>query len=122
MPHFVIEYSAPSETSLAIDFAALMKQLGQAAADTGVMKLEDIKLRSIPFESFRLNDGSRSFLHLTVSLLEGRTPQQKAALALTCRTTLVSLCPDINAISVDIRDMDGHAYKKRVSGGRPLLT
>lgn len=122
MPHFVIEYSAPSETSPAIDFAVLMEQLGQAAADTGVMKLEDIKLRSIPFETFRLNDGSQSFLHLTVSLLAGRTPQQKAALALTCRATLVSLCPDINAISVDIRDMDGHAYKKRVAKNRSLLT
>lgn len=115
MPHFVLEYSAPREgVAPQPDFETLLPRLGQVAAETGVMELTNIKLRVIPCETFYLCDGSQSFLHLTVSLLEGRTPQQKETLAIACRSLLVETCPDFDAISVDIRDMDATAYKKRV--------
>jgi 5-carboxymethyl-2-hydroxymuconate isomerase len=112
MPHFVIEHSEPIEPTP--DFAHVMEELCSAAANTGVMHKADIKLRVIPCAQFQLNDGSTSFLHLTVSMLEGRTEGQKEALAIACRQVLVSTCPQIDAISVDIRDMDAVAYKKRV--------
>ena len=32
------------------------------------------------------------------------------------RQTLVEYCPDIHSLSVDLRDMDPVAYKKRLKG------
>lgn len=112
MPHFVIEYSEP--LTPAPDLVRMMQALCDAASQTGVMQRADIKLRAMPYRTFQLNDGSESFVHLTISLLEGRTPEQKAGLAIACRAALVETCPQADAISVDIRDMNAHAYKKRV--------
>jgi 5-carboxymethyl-2-hydroxymuconate isomerase len=47
-------------------------------------------------------------------MLAGRTPEQKVALSVALRQTLVAHCPDITSLSVDIRDMDPEAYKKRL--------
>lgn len=112
MPHFVLEHSSPLPKT--VDLGTVFGQLSQAAAATGTMALADIKLRAIAYESFQLNVGSRTFVHLTISLLEGRTPAQKEHLTTTCRQVLVDLCPQIDAISIDIRDMDAAAYKKHV--------
>ncbi|WP_346891583.1 5-carboxymethyl-2-hydroxymuconate isomerase [uncultured Roseibium sp.] len=117
MPHFVIEYSEPAAPSTG--FSETFEALCRAAVGAGVMKREDIKLRAVPYRDFQLNDGSDSFLHLTVSLLEGRTPDQKEALGIACRAALVELFPEIDAISVDIRDMNALAYKKRVKQKAP---
>lgn len=112
MPHLVLEYSEPLSPSP--DWGNVMTTLADAVAATGIAKRDDLKLRAIGYHDVLLADGSRSFLHLTLSLLEGRTPEQKEHLAITCRACLVRACPSIDAISVDIRDMDAHAYKKRV--------
>lgn len=112
MPHLVIEYSASIAPEP--DLHAMMSALCDAASGTGVVRRADLKLRAVPYTVFQLNDGSRSFVHLTLSLLEGRAPDQKEALAVACRTALVQTCPQADAISVDIRDMDARAYKKRV--------
>lgn len=91
-----------------------MQGLFEAARSTGLMTASDIKLRAIGYRDFQLNDGSTGFVHVTVLMLEGRTPEQKEALAIACRSALVNTCPQADAISVDIRDMDAVAYKKRV--------
>jgi len=112
MPHLVLEYSEPLDPMP--DWAAVMGALADAVTATGIARREDLKLRATGYRHLLLADGSRSFLHLTLSLLEGRTPDQKERLALACRACLVAACPRVDAISVDIRDMDAHAYKKRV--------
>ncbi len=117
MPHLVIEYSDSLDP--APDIAAMMQSLCDAAAGTGVVRRADLKLRAAPYSRFLLNDGSSGFVHLTLSLLEGRTPDQKEALAIACRAAMVETCPQADAISVDIRDMDAHAYKKRVKPREP---
>ena len=92
----------------------MMQAIFEAARSSGLMTPSDIKLRAIGYRDFQLNDGSNGFVHVTVSMLEGRTPEQKEALAIACRGALVNTCPQADAISVDIRDMDAVAYKKRV--------
>lgn len=49
-------------------------------------------------------------------MLAGRTPEQKEALSIALRQTMVEHCADITSLSVDIRDMDPVAYKKRLKG------
>jgi len=108
MPHVVIEYHAED----GIDRDAVLQTALETAAASGVMQREDIKARLLPSEAILFGDGRRSFIHVTISLLAGRTPEAKLALAEAMTTRLRAICPDIEAISTDIRDMDPFCYKK----------
>jgi 5-carboxymethyl-2-hydroxymuconate isomerase len=112
MPHLVIEYSDG-----ALDRAALkelMQSLAETAGQTGVMKPEDVKVRAQSYRDYLIAGKQDSFVHLSVYLLAGRTSEQKEMLSISLRRTMVDLCPDIVSLSVDIRDMDPDAYKKRL--------
>ncbi|WP_322517302.1 5-carboxymethyl-2-hydroxymuconate Delta-isomerase [Rhodopseudomonas palustris] len=114
MPHLVIDYSGDDLNRDRI--APMMDGLAVAAAATGVMHAADIKVRARGFDDYLVAGRRDSFVHLAVYLLAGRTPEQKEALANALRQTLVEHCPDIVSLSVDIRDMDPVAYKKRLKG------
>jgi len=112
MPHLVIEYSDD-----ALDRAMLkelMQGLAETAAQTGVMKREDIKVRAQNYRDYLIAGKQDSFVHLSVYLLAGRTPEQKEKLSISLRRTMVDRCPEVVSLSVDIRDMDPDAYKKRL--------
>ncbi|SEQ60396.1 5-carboxymethyl-2-hydroxymuconate Delta-isomerase [Thalassovita taeanensis] len=110
MPHFVIEYFAP-EAEL-IDKQALLSTTLDIAASSGIMQREDIKVRLLPSEAILFGDGRRSFIHVTISLLAGRKPDDKLSLTTTLTRALRAICPKIEAISADIRNMDPDCYKK----------
>lgn len=113
MPHIVIEYSTDGHGD-PLEVNALMQALHDAAAATGVMQAADIKVRATPYADYlvaRVRDG---FCHVTVSMLEGRTPPQKEALSVALRSAMVALLPETKSLSVDVRDMDAVAYKKRL--------
>jgi 5-carboxymethyl-2-hydroxymuconate isomerase len=112
MPHLVIEYSKGALDSSGV--TRLVERLFAAASQTGVMKSEDIKVRAFGYDDFLIAGKRDSFVHLSVYLLAGRTPEQKVALSSQLRQTMVEQCPDVTSLSVDIRDMDPDAYKKRL--------
>ena len=112
MPHFVIEYSEGTLDRQAI--SGLMGQLSEAASRTGVIKAEDVKVRARGYDDFLVGGKRDSFIHLSVYLLAGRTPEQKIELSVRLRETLVEQCAHVVSVSVDIRDMDPIAYKKRL--------
>jgi 5-carboxymethyl-2-hydroxymuconate isomerase len=88
--------------------------LHRAAASTGVVKAEDLKIRAQAFDDYLVAGQDRSFFHVTLYLLAGRTLQQKELLSVEIRKALVELLEDTYSLSVDIRDMDPDAYKKRL--------
>jgi 5-carboxymethyl-2-hydroxymuconate isomerase len=112
MPHLVIEYSEGALDQGAV--SNLMERLFEAAWRTGVMKAEDVKVRARAYGDFLVAGKRDSFVHLSVYLLAGRTPEQKAELSTTLRQTMTEQCPDVTSLSVDLRDMDPVAYKKRL--------
>jgi len=111
MPHLVCHYSASTDMPPMQD---VMLALHRAAASTGVVKAEDLKIRAQPFIDYLVAGEQRSFFHLSLYLLAGRTREQKERLSVALRQELSELLPDIYSISVDIRDMDQEAYKKRL--------
>lgn len=112
MPHIIVEYARPMEATLSL--TEVMDVAFGAAARSGVMDPADIKVRAIPYDHFRFEGGITSFLHVTLKLLDGRTPAQKEHVALLLRADLAEAFPEVGSISVDIRDMDRMAYKKRL--------
>lgn len=112
MPHFVIEYARKLQTTLDID--AVMEATFEAGATSGIMNPADIKVRALGYDHARFEGGIDTFLHVTVSMLEGRSDAQKEGLALRLRELLVARFPQVESISIDIRDMNTVAYKKRL--------
>lgn len=112
MPHIVIEYSRTGHAALDVD--ELMLAVHRAAAGTGVMKAADIKVRATAFDDFLVAGQRDGFCHASVYLLEGRSPEQKESVSEVLRAAMVGLLGATKSISVDIRDMDARAYKKRL--------
>ncbi|MDB5619386.1 5-carboxymethyl-2-hydroxymuconate Delta-isomerase [Tardiphaga sp.] len=114
MPHIIIEHSTDGHAQF--DAAALMRALHDAAAGTGVVQAADLKIRTLAYSDYLVAGQRDGFCHVTLYLLEGRTPEQKVLLSEAIRTTMVQLLPQTKSLSVDIRDMDPVAYKKRLLG------
>ncbi len=114
MPHLIIEYSTEDHGGL-LDIAELMKVLHRTAADTGVMQAADIKIRATAFSDYLVAGRKDGFCHVSLYLLEGRTPAQKVAVSEALRAAMAKLLPETRSLSVDVRDMDPVAYKKRLN-------
>ncbi len=114
MPHLVIEYSNDGHGGL-LDVNKLMEAVHDAAADTGAMKAADIKVRATMFSDYLVAREKDGFCHVSVYLLEGRTHAQKIMVSESLREALAALLPQTKSLSVDIRDMDPIAYRKRLN-------
>jgi 5-carboxymethyl-2-hydroxymuconate isomerase len=79
-----------------------------------VVQAPDIKIRAISYDDYLVAGIRDGFCHVSVFLLEGRTPEQKLKLSESLRTSLSKMLPRTKSLSVDIRDMDSSAYKKRL--------
>ncbi len=112
MPHIVIEHS--TEGHAHFDAGDLMRALHDAAAGTGVVQGADLKIRALAYADYLVAGTRDGFCHVSLYLLEGRTPEQKVLLSEALRAAMVQLLPQTRSLSVDIRDMDGVAYKKRL--------
>ena len=93
---------------------SILFALHSAAAETGVVAAADLKIRAQAFDDYLVAGEQHSFFHVALYLLAGRSPQQKEKLSVALRGALVALLPDTHSLSVDIRDMDPDAYKKRL--------
>lgn len=113
MPHFVIEHFSAPEDGFAVDHA--MRIALETGAHCGFIQREDIKVRTLPAQAILFGDGRTSFIHVTVSLLAGRTEEKKLALATALVGALRDAFPRIRAISADIRDMDPACYRKSLA-------
>ena len=112
MPHIVIEHSTDGHGHF--DATTLMRALHDAAAGTGVVQAADLKIRAVAYADYLVAGTRDGFCHVSLYLLEGRTPEQKVRLSETLRSVLIELLPRTQSLSVDIRDMDAVAYKKRL--------
>jgi len=112
MPHFVIEYSREIEQKS--DINELMDAVLGVATDSGMMNPVDVKIRARPYDYFVMPEKGQTFLHVTIFMLEGRTDAQKETLSISLRSRLVELLSTVTSVSIDVRDMNPVAYKKRV--------
>ena len=110
MPHFVFEYSRQNCDAKTVK--KLLATAHEVGAASNVMSADDIKARAIGYDDFQFAGDIDSFVHVTIRLLEGRTDAQKESLSVQMRTRLRAMLPDVDSISVDIRDMNPIAYKK----------
>lgn len=111
MPHFVIECSANVLTKQSAD--VIMNTVHDTAAATGLFADNDIKVRMIPFEYYKLGAGKESFLHIFAYIMQGRTTEQRAHLSKVIIEKIAPLLPDTSFLSINISEFEAATYCNR---------
>jgi len=117
MPHIVVEYT-PNLGDLPFDamLAAVTRRL---AASSEVEDEADLKARVRCADPFRvgLQDAGRAFIHVTLRILAGRTPEAKKDLSRRVADGMLEHMPEFPSglavhLSVEVVDMDRGSYTK----------
>lgn len=107
MPFLTLEYAA---NLTPFDATATLRRLNQAIVDAGFAPELVIKARAIRFDDFQVgtSDDVRSFAHVKLSVMPGRTEEVKKALAERLMATLRDglPVPGLVQLAVEIRDID----------------
>jgi 5-carboxymethyl-2-hydroxymuconate isomerase len=111
MPHFIIECSESIMQQQAPD--DIMQAVYDAAEATGLFAVGDIKVRLRPYQYFTLGAGKSDFLHIFGYIMEGRSTEQKAALARTIIARLNELFPNISFLSINIAEFEQAIYSNK---------
>ncbi|RDV25462.1 5-carboxymethyl-2-hydroxymuconate Delta-isomerase [Alteromonas aestuariivivens] len=111
MPHCVIEYARPIETQLSP--SSIVSTVHNAALGSGLFSPAAIKTRAVACEYYLVGGKDAEFIHVTLSILEGRSDEQKSALSVSILEALCALTDDSVALSVDVQDMNKSCYAKR---------
>lgn len=112
MPHLVIEYSSELESHTKV--SAMMQAAHDAAVESGLFGVDDIKVRTYGCNHSLVGGKAASSVHITVYLLSGRDQPTQKALAETVLTHMKKLNLPLQSLSVDCRDMDRSVYTKEI--------
>ena len=121
MPHFVIDCSE-SVLSMA-DPDEVMRAVYTAAESTGLFAaagVGGIKVRLRPYKYFLNVDAHEHFVHVFAYVMEGRSAEQKKALAEKVVRALKELLPAVDIVSTNVRDFEKATYcnATMIEGGR----
>ena len=111
MPHCIVEHSASldSEIILPLVFSgALKSELFEADGS-------DIKVRAIAYHSYLTGPKKSDFVHITLKMLSGRTPEQKQMLSKSVLAQLQKLELQNCSLTIEVMDIDRASYSKHVS-------
>ncbi|MSR88317.1 MAG: 5-carboxymethyl-2-hydroxymuconate Delta-isomerase [Candidatus Margulisbacteria bacterium] len=110
MPHCVVELSK----SLSPHRKNLLDVVFNATFASTLFKEADIKVRILTYEAYRVGTMNDEFVHVTASILSGRTVSQKGHLSQQIASALTRYFADQKGLSitVNIVDMDLETYQK----------
>ena len=111
MPHFIIDCSPNVLAQQPAD--DILRAVHDVAEASGVFNVADIKVRIREYEHHLVAGERTDFIHVFANILEGRTVEKKAALSRAIVERLVELCPDVPAISINIREFERATYMNR---------
>ena len=109
MPHCIIEYAAPLENI--IDISKLVDEVFRAADETGLFDTASIKVRALPFTSFKAGADQQLYVSTIVKLLPGRTQQQKETLGKTVLASKQTLLEGKALFFVEVVDISASYFK-----------
>ena len=110
MPHFVIDYAKDIEADN--DLEKIVQEVHKIAIGANLFTPADVKTRAMGYEKYLAGEEQGSFIHVQISLLEGRTVEQKKTLVDPIFTYLKENTVNVTKVTVDIRDMDKDTYAK----------
>ena len=110
MPHIVVEYSENLNTPMRE--SEVLKALFHVVVDSGLFVPDAVKARAMPYAHYQLPDGGDRFAHVAVSILGGRTEEQRAVLSRAVFNAAQAKLPSDVKLSVNIHEMERTTYVK----------
>ncbi|MHA6494121.1 5-carboxymethyl-2-hydroxymuconate Delta-isomerase [Pseudomonas borbori] len=111
MPHCLIEGS--SSLTRLIEPAELVRLVDSCATASELFGPGEVKVRLALYEHFSVGGAQKDFVHLIFYILSGRTQAQKVALSRRIVRALVERLPAVNAISLDVRDIERESFSNK---------
>jgi 5-carboxymethyl-2-hydroxymuconate isomerase len=112
VPHCIIEYSKDLENS--VKPLVLIKAVHNGAVASKLFDESHIKTRARAYETYKVGISNDPFIHVTASILSGRTIEQKAELSGKILTELKKSPLSAVVITVQICDIEIETYSKAV--------
>lgn len=111
MPHCIIE--CPASLARRVGEQTLLAAVHDAIDASGFFKPGDIKARLALYEHYRCGATQDDFVHVTLALFSGRSVEQRRSLSLATLAALVALLPEVEALSMDVREMPRETFVNR---------
>ncbi|MBU1712985.1 MAG: 5-carboxymethyl-2-hydroxymuconate Delta-isomerase [Proteobacteria bacterium] len=112
MPHCIIEYS--NEIEKFVKPIQLTNAVYQGALKSGLFKDDDIKTRSIAFDSYQSGSLRKAFVHVTVKIFSGRNLEQKKTLSELIISQLKTIDFPSTLLTVEVVEIEKESYAKVV--------
>jgi 5-carboxymethyl-2-hydroxymuconate isomerase len=117
VPHLTLEYTA--NLAQDIPFSSLFSELHQVLSNVCGVHVANCKSRAVRHETYVIGQGEveNAFVHLTVQIMKGRSPELKGELGCALMEVLqryytASAAQHRLQITVEIRDLQRAAYFK----------
>jgi 5-carboxymethyl-2-hydroxymuconate isomerase len=111
MPHCLID--CPQTLAQRVGEQTLLATVHDALDAFGLFKAGDIKVRLNMFEHYRCGAGEDDFVHVVLSVLSGRSAEQRRRLASATVAALVALLPDVESLSMEVVEMPRETFVNR---------
>ncbi|WP_258908943.1 5-carboxymethyl-2-hydroxymuconate Delta-isomerase [Pseudomonas putida] len=111
MPHCIID--CPASLAERVGEQTLLAAMHDAIDASGLFKPGDIKARLNTFSHYRCGAGQNDFVHVALYLFAGRSAEQRRSLASAGVAALVGLLPEVEALSMDVREMARETFVNR---------
>lgn len=110
MPHILLEYSKNLKPTIKKN--NVLQELHKAVVESNLFSPEAVKARSTSYKNIVLHDGFDSFVHITISILNNKTLEQRQKLSKDIFNLAQELVIECDKISVDIHEMNIETYSK----------
>ncbi|MBK5538446.1 5-carboxymethyl-2-hydroxymuconate isomerase [Pseudomonas sp. TH05] len=111
MPHCIID--CPVALAQRVGEQTLLAAVHDALDAFGVFKPGDIKVRLNGCSHYRCGATQDDFVHVALYLFAGRSAEQQRSLASATLAALVALLPEVEALSMDVREMPRETFVNR---------
>ncbi|WP_076415377.1 5-carboxymethyl-2-hydroxymuconate Delta-isomerase [Shewanella sp. UCD-KL12] len=113
MPHCTIEYASP--LAKLIDIAELVNDTHKGAIASGLFEPKAVKTRAHCCEQFFVGEECTNlFVHITISIMPGRSDEQKAGLLKSVAEQLTRLTTHVQSLTIEVRDINQQHYFKQL--------
>lgn len=113
MPHIIVEYTV--DVIAAEKRTLLLDALYQVVEDCGLFDTENIKLRVIPIQDYRLGLNAQGFIHVQCRIHAGRSDEQKKSLSTAIVNKIEGLNVPVSVATCEVVEMDRSSYSKSVA-------
>ena len=103
----------PAELARRVGEQTLLAAVHDAIDASGLFKPGDIKARLNGFAHYRCGATQDDFVHVALYLFAGRSAEQRRSLASATLAALVALLPEVEALSMDVREMPRETFVNR---------